>query len=62
MSGTPRCRHCKDVIGVYEPIVVVRDGDPRRTSRAAEQDLASDISECYHSACYSEAHCEDPQA
>lgn len=62
MRRTPRCRHCKDVIGAYEPIVVVRDGRPHQTSRTAEQGLASDVSECYHSACYLATHGEDPQA
>ena len=26
MSEIPRCRHCGEVIGVYEPLVRLRDG------------------------------------
>ena len=31
----PRCALCKDVLGVYEPIVGIVDGRPLVTSRAA---------------------------
>jgi hypothetical protein len=60
MSGTVRCRHCEDVIGVYEPMIVLCDGQVRGTSRAAEPNVGSDASECYHRACYVQAHGEDP--
>jgi hypothetical protein len=60
MNRTPRCRHCEDVIGVYEPMVVLADGRARRTSRAAEQDLGEHMDECYHHACYVQAHGEHP--
>src|SRR5271167_3136598 len=49
---TLRCWHCEDVIGVYEPMIVLEDGRPRSTSRAAERDGASLVRECYHPACY----------
>lgn len=29
-----RCQHCGEVIGVYEPMVVVVDGEPLHGSRA----------------------------
>jgi len=45
------CDRCGDVIGIYEPTVVV-DGEPRETSRAAEPDLAERPGERYHRACY----------
>jgi hypothetical protein len=49
------CRHCGDVIGSYEPVVVVRDdGCSRETSRVAEPDLPSLTPEIYHRACYAE--------
>jgi hypothetical protein len=48
-----RCTRCGDVIGVYEPIVVVRGGDEvRETSRAAEAALPLAGAEHFHSECY----------
>jgi len=60
MEGTPRCRHCGDVIGAYEPMIVLRGGQARKTSRAAERDAGVSAHECYHDACYAQAHDEDP--
>ncbi|MFI5037083.1 MAG: hypothetical protein ACHP93_01225 [Solirubrobacterales bacterium] len=60
MEGTPRCHHCGDVIGAYEPMIVLAEGEARRTSRAAERAAGAPMRECYHSACYSQAHDEDP--
>lgn len=40
MDNSPTCAHCGEVIGVYEPIIVVQSGDARETSRAAEPELA----------------------
>jgi hypothetical protein len=54
-----RCQ-CGDVIGVYEPMIVLTDGQARITSRAAEQDDRGLIGECYHHTCYAEAHGQDP--
>ncbi len=48
------CHHCTEVIGVYEPVVVVIDGEVRETSRAAEPTIGTDAAECYHRACYLE--------
>jgi len=45
------CDRCGDIIGIYEPTVVV-DGEPRETSRAAEPDLAARPGERYHRACF----------
>ena len=47
----PRCRHCCDVIGVYEPIVVQSDDGERRTSLAAEPGLSAD-DRCFHAECF----------
>ena len=48
-----RCRHCGDVIGVYEPLVLVdEDGISRVGSCAAEPGLASEPGERYHHHCY----------
>ncbi len=54
MRRTPRCRHCEEVIGVYEPMVVLDEGRARRTSRAAERDGGELVGECYHHACYAQ--------
>ncbi len=59
MDRTWRCHHCEDVIGVYEPMIVLADGQARNTSRAVEQDGWGLIGECYHHACYAEAHGQD---
>jgi hypothetical protein len=55
-----RCLHCGEVIGVYEPMVVLVDGQARSTSRAAaEQDEEALAGERYHHACYAQAHGQD---
>ncbi|HVA19845.1 MAG TPA: hypothetical protein VMU55_06710 [Solirubrobacteraceae bacterium] len=45
---------------MYEPMIVLTDGLARGTSRAAEQETGDPIGECYHHACYREAHGQDP--
>jgi hypothetical protein len=59
-NGTWRCHHCDDVIGVYEPMIVLADGRARRTSRAGEQNPGAHLGECYHHACYARTHGEGP--
>lgn len=54
MAPKMRCNHCEEVIGVYEPLVVVVEGEPRESSRAAEPGLPVDSAEHYHRACYLE--------
>jgi hypothetical protein len=45
------CRWCSDVIGVYEPMVVVRSGEPRETSVLRE--LPDEpVGDCYHERCF----------
>jgi len=46
------CAHCGDVIGVYEPLILARDGEVRETSLAAERDVVSSRTTHYHRACY----------
>ncbi len=58
MDKTFRCHHCADVIGVYEPMIVLTDGQARSTSRATEQGDREPVGECYHSACFTQAHGE----
>ena len=48
----PRCGACRDVIGVYEPLVQVLDGLPRQTSVAAEPQVECSGTGCYHLGCY----------
>jgi hypothetical protein len=52
MNETWQCHHCDNVIGVYEPMVVLIDGRTRNTSRAAERDHEPLAGECYHHTCY----------
>jgi hypothetical protein len=47
-----RCKHCGEVIGVYEPLVVCAGATARTTSRAAEPDLEPGGATHYHRACY----------
>ena len=54
-----RCRHCGDVVGSYEPLVVLLDGRARVTSKAAEPDIKAKPGEHYHRACYILRHGED---
>lgn len=49
-----RCDHCADVIGVYEPMVAVFEGEARETSRAAEPAIGAQAAERYHRSCYLE--------
>jgi hypothetical protein len=53
MNNTPRCSHCNDVIGVYEPMVVLAEGRANTTSRALERD-AGYAEPCYHRDCYAQ--------
>lgn len=46
------CDYCAEVIGVYEPLVVVIDGEARETSRAAEPSVGAEPCELYHRTCY----------
>jgi len=47
-----RCRACRDIIGVYEPMVHLMQGLVRRTSIAAEPGVATAGGELYHADCY----------
>ena len=52
VQSVPLCAACRQVIGVYEPLVHVINGVARRTSRAAEPQLArSQADAVYHLAC-----------
>ena len=49
----PRCAHCGDVIGVYEPMVMLTGSEALHTSYAAQPDL-SPHSDYYHGACHAQ--------
>lgn len=46
------CTHCGIAIGVYEPVVLVADGDVRETSRAAAPLAVARARQRFHRACY----------
>ncbi len=46
------CVRCRDVIGVYEPLIVWASGAIRETSRAAEPELGGPGAEYYHLDCH----------
>jgi hypothetical protein len=53
MGEMLRCHHCGDLIGVYEPLVMLHDDRVHETSRAAERLLSSiPGAVCFHRACY----------
>jgi hypothetical protein len=52
IDHTSRCARCGEVIGVYEPLVVVEGGGPRDSSLAAEPALSGARSELYHRGCH----------
>lgn len=48
-----RCDHCGDVIGSYEPLIVVIGAAARETSLTSEPTVHFDVrGERYHGACY----------
>lgn len=47
-----RCAHCGDVIGVYEPAVVVEGTTARDTSLAAEPTPSAGAGTWHHRACF----------
>ncbi len=55
MTAILRCDHCGDVIGVYEPTVLVIADRPWLASQAARPELALDAHERYHRDCYESA-------
>lgn len=48
----PRCVHCGEVIGTYEPTVTLAGGRVHVASRAADPQLAGLAGERYHRACF----------
>jgi hypothetical protein len=50
-----RCGLCEDVIGVYEPLITLADGQSRLTSRAAEAHVGAHREPCFHRSCFGAA-------
>jgi hypothetical protein len=48
------CRWCTDVIGVYEPMVVLDSGESRETS-VLNEPPGEPVGDCYHRACFDES-------
>lgn len=54
MARPMRCRQCGDVIGYYEPLVLVAQEHAHMTSAAAEPEIAEQHGVLFHHACYVE--------
>jgi hypothetical protein len=51
MEERVRCEHCGEVIGVYEPMVVIVDGEPVHGSRASTRIDLQGLPR-FHGACF----------
>jgi hypothetical protein len=62
LTAPLRCARCGDVIGVYEPLVLVSGHAIRVTSRAAEPGVGVSDGVGYHASCHesSSLHGSDP--
>jgi len=54
-TDQPRCSHCGDVIGVYEPYVVTAVQAPSEPSRGQGPPAAIEGLHLYHERCYKES-------
>lgn len=57
-----RCAHCRELIGIYEPMMLLSDGAPARTSRAALSKDEPLAGEAFHADCYAQREPEGPPA
>jgi hypothetical protein len=53
MRDQLRCRQCGDLIGVYEPLILLEHGQLLETSRAAYPNRAEG-GQCFHRKCWQE--------
>ncbi|HEU4977107.1 MAG TPA: hypothetical protein VFT50_18610 [Baekduia sp.] len=53
--AVPRCARCGDVIGVYEPAVLLVEGEPHATSIAAEAPARHRDGAWLHRGCFAPA-------
>jgi hypothetical protein len=54
------CEVCGDVIGAYEPMIVLAEAHARRTSRAAERAAGGPVGSCFHDSCFARAYDAGP--
>jgi hypothetical protein len=52
MDRPMRCLRCGDVIGYYEPLMLVAQGQEQLTSAAADPQIAERRGALFHHACY----------
>ncbi len=50
-----RCRHCGEVIGVYEPVIEVRGSRAVESSRALDPQLGTRDAEHFHRSCFEQS-------
>ena len=55
MSEAVTCQWCGDVIGVYEPRIVLVEGEAHETSSVVKPSPEGDY---YHAACYEQAYAD----
>jgi len=60
MSDPPLCAHCGDVIGVYEPLIMIVEDVPVATSRAAVGVRMPLAESYYHRDCFGIAREDNP--
>lgn len=60
MSKDAHCRHCGQVIGVYEPLIRLVGGRAQETSRVLDPEVAEVDGCCYHRACYERLDVDEP--
>ena len=61
-AGKVLCDLCGKIIGVYEPMVVLVNGELHETSRAAGAVTGLQVAERYHRACHAERLSPSPPA
>jgi hypothetical protein len=54
MRDELRCQHCGDLIGVYEPLIMLSDGRAEETSRLAHPNPIGAGEQCFHRGCFQE--------
>jgi hypothetical protein len=59
VEGTLTCRVCGDVVGVYEPVLLLGDSSSRMTSLAREPDVLSQAGLVVHRGCVSRSRLGD---
>jgi hypothetical protein len=55
MGQPMRCGRCGEVIGIYEPVVLLIHGSARTTSAAAEPRVGDKPGPHFHRACYADS-------